>query len=61
MNIYDSVETAAGAVRAVAAGFLATLDGTVRHAVSSVHGGLFLLTLAAAPLAEGSHQRIATA
>ena len=50
-----------GELRSMATGAIAALDGGVRHAVSSVHGGLFLLTLAAAPLAEGAHQRIVTA
>lgn len=38
-----------GAVRSLVTGALAALDGSVRHAVRSSGGGLFLLTLAAAP------------
>ena len=52
---------AGGETRSLAAGALAALDAGVRHAVSSGDGGLFLLTLAAGPVVDGSHQPIAKA
>ncbi|HUX34617.1 MAG TPA: hypothetical protein VMV51_12180, partial [Gemmatimonadaceae bacterium] len=49
-----------GELRSMATGALAALDHGVHHAVSSAGGGLFLLTLAARPLAEESHQTVPT-